>query len=124
METGTYGRPSWVKGLKEWILQLPGVSEAPHRFGGTEFRIQNLEFMHTHGPAQLDIRLSKEDQARVLKEGKAQHHRASVHHKAGWVTFRIRSEKDLEAAKELIQLAYNNKRQLMESHTAKRDPSR
>ncbi len=123
MGTDTHSGPSWVKGLKEWILQLPKVTEAPHRFGGTEFRFQNLEFMHSHGPAHLDIRLSKEDQERVLLEDKAQHHRAFVHHEAGWVTFRISSESDLEAAKELVQLAYNNTRQLVESHAAKRDPS-
>ncbi len=108
-----------LKKFKEWILQLPGVTEAPHRFGGTEFRVQNLEFMHTHGDTQLDIHLSKEDQERVLKEGKAQHHRALVHHEAGWVTFRIRSEEDLEAAKELVQLAYDNTGKLVASHTGR-----
>ncbi len=123
METDPHSQPSWVKGLKEWILQLPWVTEAPHRLGGTEFRVQNMEFMHSHSPAHLDIRLSKEDQERVLKEAKAQHHRASVHHESGWVTFRINSENDLEAAKELIQLAYNNTRKLLESHTPKRNPS-
>jgi hypothetical protein len=63
--------------------------------------------MHTHGTLQLDIRLSKQDQELVLKEGKAGPHRF-VHHKAGWVTFRIRSEQDAENAKELIRLAYDN----------------
>ncbi len=113
-----------VKGLKDWILELPEVTEAPHRFGGTEFRFQNVEFTHSHGPAHFDIRLSREDQKRVLKEGKAQHHRASVHHDAGWVTFRIRSEEDLEVAKELVQLAYNNTRKLGELHTSRSNPSR
>jgi hypothetical protein len=51
--------------LKAWILGLLDVTEAPHRFGGTEFRVGGLEFMHSHGYAQLDIRLSREDQARV-----------------------------------------------------------
>ncbi len=110
-----------AKDLKAWILQLVGVTEAPHRFGGTEFRVQNLEFMHTHGDTHLDIRLSKQDQERVLKEGKAEPHLYAP--QAGYVTFRIRSEKDLEAAKELIQLAYNNTEKLLAYHTARRNPS-
>jgi len=48
--------------LREWILALPGVTEAPHRFGGAEFRVKGMEFMHLHGPSFLDIRLSMDDQ--------------------------------------------------------------
>jgi hypothetical protein len=62
--------------------------------------------MHSHGASHLDIRLSKEDQERMLKEGKAEPHHFAP--QAGWVTFRIRSVGDVEAAKELIRLAYGN----------------
>ncbi len=55
--------------LKTWILQLPGVTTHPHRFEGTEFQVEGVEFMHSHGSSLLDIRLSKDDQARALKEG-------------------------------------------------------
>jgi hypothetical protein len=75
--------------------------------------------MHTHGTLQLDIRLSKQDQERVLKEGKADPHRF-VHHQAGWVTFKIRSEEDTENAKELIRLAYDNADKMMAAHIARR----
>ncbi len=61
--------------LKSWILELPGVTQATHRFGGTEFRVEGLEFMHHHGPSFLDIRLSKSDQATALKNGTAIPHR-------------------------------------------------
>ena len=36
--------------LKAWILELPEVKESPHRFGGTEFQVGGVEFMHSHGP--------------------------------------------------------------------------
>ncbi len=94
--------------LKEWILERPNVSETDHKFGGTEFQLNGWEFMHNHGPMFLDIRLSKRDQSRVLKEGKTRRHRASVHHRAGWVSFSLQGEEDLEPAKRLIQLAYRN----------------
>jgi hypothetical protein len=75
--------------------------------------------MHTHGTLRLDIKLSKEDQQKILEEGKAEPHRF-VHHRAGWVTFRFRSEADIEAAKELIRLAYDNADKMMAAHTSKR----
>lgn len=83
-----------TESLQDWILQLPNVTKAPHRFGGTEIQVHGLEFMHTHGSLQLDIRLSKQDQERVLREGRAEPHRF-VHHNAGWVIFRIRRKRIL-----------------------------
>jgi hypothetical protein len=100
--------------LKSWILQLPGATPAAHRFGGTEFQVEGLEFMHHHGPSFLDIRLSKSDQATALKNGTAIPHRFAP--QAGWVTFRIEKTEDLEPAKQLVQLAYENAKTSMEAH--------
>jgi predicted DNA-binding protein (MmcQ/YjbR family) len=77
--------------------------------------------MHTHGTLQLDIKLSNQDQERVLREGKAEPHRF-VHHQSGWVTFRIRSEKDTETAKELIRIAYDNVNKMMAGSHAEAGP--
>jgi len=85
--------------LKIWILQLPGVTQATHRFGGTEFQVEGLEFMHHHGPSFLDIRLSRIDQATALKKGTALPQRFAPG--AGWVSFRIEKAEDLGPAKEL-----------------------
>ena len=104
--------------LESWILQHPNVTKTSHRFGGTEYQVQGLEFMHSHGPSYLDIRLSKEDQGRVLREKKAGQHRFAP--QAGWVTFRIRSENDVAKAKELIQLAYDHASKLMLAHISRR----
>jgi len=92
--------------LKVWILGPPGVTDASHRLGGTEFRVNGVEFMHSHGPSWLDIRLSEEDQSSVLKAGQALRHRAEVHDQAGWVSLRIESSKDLKNAKKVVELAY------------------
>jgi Family of unknown function (DUF5519) len=103
--------------LKAWILQLPGVTQADHRFGGTEFRVERLEFMHSHGPSFLDIRLSMKDQAAALKDGKAMLHRFAP--QAGWVSFRIENAEDLGPAKALIQAAYENAKASMDAHEAR-----
>src|SRR5205809_7883745 len=96
--------------LKGWILRLPRVTEARHRLGGTEFQVNGAEFMHFHGLSWLDIRLSIEDQASVLKTGQALRHRAQVHSEAAWVSLRIENSQDLANAKKVIHLAYKNAR--------------
>ena len=110
--------PSEIVALRLWIENLPDVTKAPHRFGGVEFQVQGLEFMHFHGESHMDLRLSKEDQARILNEGKAQRHQFAP--EAGWVTLRIGTEKDLENAREVIQLAYARSKTIMANHLARR----
>ena len=105
--------------LREWIENLSGVTKAPHRFGGVEFQVHGLEFMHFHGATHMDIRLSKDDQTRVLREGKAERHLFAP--EAGWVTVRIRSERDLENAREVVELAYAEAKRTMEAHLARRE---
>jgi hypothetical protein len=104
--------------LKAWIVLLPGVSEAPHRFGGTEFQVESVEFMHSHGHSWFDIRLSKEDQAAVLKTKQALPHRFAP--QAGWVSFQIHGSDDLTQAKKIIQLAYENAKKNLEDIKSRR----
>lgn len=109
--TSKSSRPDLLlRSLTEWILQLPDVTQASHSLGRVEFHVDGLEFVHFHGLSLLDIRLSEKDQERVLREGRAQHHRAVKHHREGWVSVRIGDEKDVDAVKELVQLAYSNAR--------------
>ena len=94
--------------LKTWILQLPGVTQASHKLGGTEFRVNGVAFMHSHGSSWFDILLSRNDQVAVLRTGLALRHRAQVHDQDGWVSYRIENSQDLTNAKKVILLAYEN----------------
>jgi hypothetical protein len=104
--------------LKAWIADLPDVTSGPHRFGGIEFKVHGLEFMHFHGQTHLDIRLPMSDQARILVEGKAEKHAYAP--QAGWVTFRIKSNEDIDKVKEIVRLAHNRALTVMEQHQTKR----
>src|SRR2546427_10909627 len=99
---------SIYESLRAWILQLTGVKEAHHRVGGVEFQVGGVEFMHSHSPSSLDIRLSKKDQESVLKTGQAVPHPALVHSQAGCVTLQIENLQDLASGKTVIQQACEN----------------
>jgi hypothetical protein len=81
-----------------------GVTIAPHRFGGIEFRVANREIGHLHGDYQADIPFSSRLRRELVASGKA-----SVHHlypNSGWISFYIRSVNDVPALIELLQLNY------------------
>lgn len=91
--------------LRQRILSLPGVTERPDAgIHEDAFFIGPSMFMHIHGHGHCDIHLQKADQARVLAEGRARRHRWAP--QAGYVTFHVNDEKDLEPAMELIRMAY------------------
>jgi len=110
---------STYESLRVWILGLPRVSEAPHKLGGTAFQVDGVEFMHSHEPSLLDIRLSKKDQFSLLKAGQALRHRAQVHDKAGWVSLGIERSQELANARKVVQLAYKNAKKNLEDAKAK-----
>ncbi len=91
--------------LRKRILSLDGVTE--RKTAGIHedaFYVDGKMFMHIHGAVHCDIRLPKDVQARVLAEGKARPHRYAP--EAGYVTFVVRDEKDLEGVLELIRASY------------------
>src|ERR1051326_1355260 len=90
--------------LRQRILNLPGVTERENAgIHEDAFFAGRTMFMHIHGHGHCDIRLSKEDQDRVLAEGKARPHRWAP--EQGYVTFIVRRETDLEPAMELIRMS-------------------
>ena len=91
--------------LRERILALPGVTERPNAgIHEDAFFVGRSMFMHIHGHGHCDIRLPKDVQERVLAEGKARPHRWAP--EAGYVTFIVKGENDLEPAMELIRASH------------------
>lgn len=91
--------------LRQRIISLPGVTERQNAgIHEDAFFVGRTMFMHIHGTAHCDIRLSKVDQEQVLADGKAQPHRWAP--EAGYVTFIARDEKDLDPAMDLIRLSH------------------
>jgi hypothetical protein len=91
--------------LRQRILALPGVTERP-KAGIHEdaFFVGGTMFMHIHGHGHCDIRLAKHDQERVLANSQARPHRWAP--QAGYVTFIVNSETELEPAMQLIRMSH------------------
>ena len=93
------------KTIIDTISTWEGVSIAPHRFGGIEFRVGNREIGHLHGDYQADIPFSARLRKELVAAGKA-----SLHHiypNSGWVSFYIHSADDVPALIQLLQLNYD-----------------
>jgi len=92
--------------LQQRILSLQGVTERQNAgIHEDAFFVGRTMFMHIHSHGHCDIRLAREDQQRVLAEGKARSHRWAP--ERGYVTFVVRNENDLAPAMELIQMSHD-----------------
>jgi Family of unknown function (DUF5519) len=93
-----------LKRLEETVASWSRISVYPHRFGGREFRFANAEVGHVHNGGVVDIPFPRSIRNALLTEGLAEEHRWVPN--SGWVTFRVRSDKDLQHGIWLMRLSY------------------
>jgi Family of unknown function (DUF5519) len=93
-----------LKNLEDIVASWPQISVHPHRFGAREFRFGNAEVGHVHHGGIVDIPFPRSVRDALLAEGLAEEHQWVPD--SGWVTFRVRSEKDLQHAQWLLRLSY------------------
>ncbi len=93
--------------LRQRILSLSGVTERQNAgIHEDAFFVRGIMFVHIHGYGHCDIRLSKDDQTRVLAEGKARQHRWAP--EAGYITSVVKDEEELGPAMKLIRMSYDH----------------
>jgi Family of unknown function (DUF5519) len=81
-----------------------GVTVAPHRFGGIEFRIGRRELGHLHGGRLADLPFPVR-----VREGLVAAGDAELHHvlpESGWVSYHIRDSGDVPHVVGLFRLNY------------------
>ncbi len=97
-----------VKGAQTSITNAvtawEGVTAAPHRFGGVEYRIGKREIGHIHGDHLVDIPFPKKVRDEIVAAGRAQPHH--ILPETGWVSFYLRQEEDVEQAIALLHESY------------------
>ena len=86
------------------VTSWPGVEERPHRFGGTEFRVNGHEIGHLHGDRLADLPFPVRMREELVGSGEAKLHH--VMPQSGWVSRPIRDEEDVAGALELFRKNY------------------
>lgn len=87
------------------VSSWDGVTVHPHRFGGVEFRVGRRQIGHLHGDRMADLPFPVRIRERLVAEGRAERHH--ILPDSGWVTLRLRSERDAERAIDLFRLNYD-----------------
>jgi hypothetical protein len=90
--------------IEDVVASWPRTSVHSHRFGGREFRFANAEVGHVHYGGIVDIPFPRSIRDALLKEGLAEEHQWVPN--SGWVTFRVRIDRDLQHAVWLMRLSY------------------
>lgn len=85
----------------------PGVESAPHRFGGVEWRMGNVEIGHAHLHGLVDIPYTRAIRDLLVGEGRAEPHH--ILPDTGWISFYLRQEPDVARAVWLARLSYIHK---------------
>src|SRR5262245_41793828 len=93
---------TYLKSLEKQACQWPGISAGPHRFGGRMFRLGRWEVGHLHNDGVVEIPLPRPLRDELVAQGMAEKH----HTEAGWVTFRVRRELDINHAVWLLRISY------------------
>lgn len=96
--------PNAQKIITEALLLWEGVSTAPHRFGGVEYRLGTRELGHIHGDHLVDIPFPKKVRDEVISAGLAEPHH--ILPETGWVSFTLRQEEDVEKVIALLRRSY------------------
>ncbi len=86
------------------VTSWPGVTTAPHRFGGVEFLLGRREIGHLHGDRLADLPFPRRGRDKLVEAGRAEAHH--VLPETGWVSFRISGEADVPRVVELFRLGY------------------
>lgn len=93
---------TYLKRVEKQACQWPGVSAAPHRFGGRVFRLGRSEVGHLHNDGALEIPFPRSLRDELLAQRLAEKH----HTEPGWITFHVRRELDINHAVWLLRISY------------------
>ncbi len=99
--------PNSVDKIVQIVSEWNDVTIEPHRFGGREFKIGNVEIGHIHNHGLVDVPFTRRIREQLVAENAAQ-----VHHilpESGWISFYVRSDKDVDQAVWLYRLSYLQK---------------
>ena len=106
--------------IEREVAGWEGVTTAPHRFGGVEFRLGKRELGHLHGDRLADLPFVRTIRDMLVETGRAEPHH--VMPDSGWVSKHIRSAEDADEVIELFRLSYERARVAAARAEARQNP--
>ena len=91
--------------IEQEVSGWAGVTVAPHRFGGVEFRIGRRELGHLHGNRLADLPFPVKVREQLVAAGRARPHH--ILPESGWVSVDIRTAADAAAVVALFRMNYD-----------------
>jgi hypothetical protein len=91
--------------IESEVRSWPGVTAAPHRFGGVEFRVGRRELGHLHGDRLADLPFPVKIREELVAAGRASRHHVLPN--SGWVSYWIRGPQDVPRVIALFRLNYD-----------------
>ena len=90
--------------IEREVLNWPGVTSEPGRFGATSFRYGKRELGHVHRDRIADLPVTREMREEILARGRARPHRAGV---KGYISHPIEDPEDVSAVLEILGRNYD-----------------
>src|ERR1041384_4701663 len=90
--------------ITQTLTSWEGVSTAPHRFGGVEYRLGTRELGHIHGDHLVDIPFPKKVSDEIVNARLAQPHH--ILPETGWISFYLQENGDIGKVIDLLQRSY------------------
>jgi hypothetical protein len=90
--------------IEEKILEWPGVTTEPNRFGGIEFLVDKKKMGHLHGERLADLPFPIKVREKLVASGRALPHH--IYPESGWVSYWIRNTGDIPGVINLFKLQY------------------
>ena len=90
--------------ITQTLTSWDGVSTAPHRFGGVEYRLGSRELGHIHGDHLVDIPFPTKVRDEIVMAGLAEPHH--ILPETGWISFYLREESDIQKVLALLRRSY------------------
>jgi hypothetical protein len=90
--------------IYEAVTAWEEIVNAPHRFGGVEFRVGRREVDHVHGDSLVDIPFPLPVRNELVESGAAAPHH--ILPKSDWVSIFLRNPGDVARAIQLLRRSY------------------
>lgn len=90
--------------IESTVSEWPGVTVGSHDRGGREFTLDGREIGHVHRSKLVDIPFAKPVRDILIAEERAEKHH--VLPDSGWISYRVRSDEDVEGALWLLRVSY------------------